>query len=206
MDTGKLILVALPLILLLTTAIFMLRRGKSPREKTVLVNSKRLRLVRDPVHQLACDVLVLENDSQLTFKPELARQAAEVGGDSIKRECGDWIAKYGPLLPGENAHTKGGLLGVKHIMHVVATQEPDLQFLQDLFIEELREAAQKSPSHTIALTLVGLSSGYVLEEYCSLLLKHCKALMESQDLAEVRELMLVSSDQRAFDLLAQGLN
>lgn len=206
MDTGKLVLVGVPMILLLATAIFLLRRAKSPREKTVLVNSKRLRLVRDPVNQLACDVLVLENDSQLTFKPDIARQAAEGGGESIKRECGEWIAKYGPLLPGENAHTKGGLLSVTHIMHVVATQEPDIQFLQDLFLEELREAAQKVPSSTIALTLVGLSSGYALEEYCSLLLKQCKELMGSQDLAQVQELMLVSSDQRAFDLLAQGLN
>lgn len=206
MDSRRLTLVAVPLLILLGTALYLIRRNRPAREKVAVVNNKRLRLVSDSVTKLGCDVLVLENDSQLSFQPDIAQEAAKVGGESILRECSAWIAKYGPLLPGENAYTEGGSLPVKHIMHVVATPDPDLDFLHDLFLEELREAAQKYQSQSIAFTLVGLNSGYSREDYCSLLLKQCKLLLNSQEMEQVHEVVLVARDQRSFDLLAQGLS
>ena len=196
---------AVPLLVLVGTAVYLLylRGPKRLADYVVSLNSRSLRIVQssDPPQ---CNILIIENDESLSCTNPVAQRVVSVAGEALRKECEDWVKNFGNPLPGEKASTSGGRIAVRSIFHVITNEEQDLQFLRDLFREELREAS--GMGQKVAMSLLGLSSGYSLEEYSKVLAEECLALLNDRAGLKMEELVIWCTDVTQFAAISRAFN
>lgn len=85
----------------------------------IFSNQKKLQIIEGDITKEEVDAIVNAANSQLAHGGGVALAISRAGGDAIQRESDNWVREHGPVSHPEPAHTSGGKMPCKYVIHAV---------------------------------------------------------------------------------------
>ncbi|XP_041369501.1 uncharacterized protein LOC121383495 [Gigantopelta aegis] len=117
--------------------------------KCSMPGQRQLCFVAGDITRMKVDVIVNEANERLNHIGGLARAIVDKGGDSIQRECNNYVSRHGRVPVGAVAISQPGNLPCKLIVHAVGPvwsggRKGEEDLLSDAIINSLQETDKKN--------------------------------------------------------------
>ena len=154
------------------------------------------------------DVVVNAANERLAHGGGLAAALSRAGGPQVQDASDAWLAKHGPLGPGQAAVTTAGALPAGHLIHVVGPRYREGQDNEGLLRQAVvaaLDAARDLDASTVALPAISAGIfGYPLQESTAVIAAAVRNWL-SDSPGGVREVQLVGFDEATAGAFAAAL-
>lgn len=175
---------------------------------TAEVAGATLRVVAGDLTAQPVGAVINAANEHLAHGGGVAKALAAAGGARVQQESDQWVARHGPLGPGQAAVTTAGDMPATHLVHVVGPRYRRGQDNAGLLAQAVTaalDAARDAGVTSVALPAISAGVfGYPPEEAGHVIAATCAQWLREQRGA-VREVRLVGLDEAAAGHFAAGL-
>lgn len=162
---------------------------------------EKIQIVQGNICDAEVDCIICQANTELEMEDEITKKLIDIGGDEIHLQCNS----YSSVQRGTAIITGAGNLKAKHIIHAVINDlNEDTE--EDQIMQAVRSAltlAKEREITSIALPLIGESSGIPIRRTAELILTEVKKHYESDSTIE-KILFIVESDI-AYQSIEEGV-
>jgi O-acetyl-ADP-ribose deacetylase (regulator of RNase III) len=147
------------------------------------------------------DAIVNAANSHLSHGGGVARAIAERGGETITEESKKWVETHGPVAHDSPAHTSGGKLPCKYIIHAVGPVwgEGEEEGKLSTTIRSSLELAEKLGVESIAFPAISTGIfGFPIRRAAEIFMKEFNEYLSTQRLGLVNSIKMVLYDENTL--------